>query len=205
MSISPSSMVEEVKNELITQIDRRFGHIEENHLVAISCLLDPRFKNIHFKDARACAKAILSARHQLEIANSSTSSDDADSDSLVAPAPVYDFWSHHKNLAHKQKEREGSSMQLSVKKQDEMSLYLAAPVSPLSTNPFEQWEDMKTVFPHLYNLAHEYLAIPATSVPSERLFSKAGSTLTKIRNRLSPKRLDKLLFLSDCTEEEWEL
>lgn len=41
-----------VKKEIIKQIERRFGQIEDNHLIAISCLLDPRFKNIHFQDAR---------------------------------------------------------------------------------------------------------------------------------------------------------
>lgn len=37
-----------VKKEILKQIERRFGHIEGNYLIAMSCLLDPRFKNIHF-------------------------------------------------------------------------------------------------------------------------------------------------------------
>lgn len=194
-------VINAVKKELIKQIDRRFGQIEDNHLIAISCLLDPRFKNIHFQDARACAKAISVLRRFITTTPSIIGSD-PDSDSSTTE--LYDFWSHHKKLAHTKKRSKTTNYSSSETK-DEIHHYLSAQVSPLCLDPLKQWEDMKVVFPKLYKLAREYLSIPATSVPSERLFSKAGSTITKIRNRLSPKRLNKLLFLSDCTEEEWEL
>lgn len=53
---------------------------------------------------------------------------------------------------------------------------------------------MKTVYPKLYNLAKKYYLLVGTSVPSERLFSKTGTT--EKRNRLTTKRLSKLLFLN---------
>ena len=40
------------------------------------------------------------------------------------------------------------------------------------------------------------LSIPATSIPSERLFSKAGQLLSERRSRLKPKNVDKILFLN---------
>lgn len=39
--------------------------------------------------------------------------------------------------------------------------------------------------------------VPATTLASERLFSKAGDVLTKKRNRLAPGKADRLLFLMD--------
>ena len=36
-----------------------------------------------------------------------------------------------------------------------------------------QWQENATVYPRLQQLAKKYLCIPGTSVPSERLFSKA--------------------------------
>lgn len=36
-------------------------------------------------------------------------------------------------------------------------------------------------------MARDYLAIPATSVPSERLFSAGGNMITEKRCRLAPK------------------
>lgn len=167
----------------------------------MSCLLDPRFKNIHFQDSKACAKAISLLRRYITTSPNVTSSEH-DSDSSLETA--YDFWSHHKKLAHTKK-RSKTSSSLEIPNKDELSHYLSTQVIPLSFDPLKQWEDMKVVFPKLFKLAREFLSIPATSVPLERLFSKAGSTITKTRNRLSLKRLDKLLFLSDCTEEEWDL
>lgn len=46
-------------------------------------------------------------------------------------------------------------------------------------------------------IARDYLAIPATSTPSERVFSNGADILTKKRNRLSPQTLRYLLCLRD--------
>jgi hypothetical protein len=44
-------------------------------------------------------------------------------------------------------------------------------------------------------MAFDLLAIPATSVPSEQVFSKAGDLITKRRNRLSKKNIRILMLL----------
>lgn len=59
-------------------------------------------------------------------------------------------------------------------------------------------------YPNLYEIAIKYLSIVGTSVPSERLFSKAGNILTEKRSRLSGTRLSKLIFLSSLDEIYWQ-
>jgi len=41
----------------------------------------------------------------------------------------------------------------------------------------------------------------ATSVPSERLFSKTGGIMAKTRNRLTGSRLEKMLLFADLPED----
>lgn len=62
---------------------------------------------------------------------------------------------------------------------------------------------MKHIFPILYKQARLHFTMVETSIPCERLFSKAGATLTKSRNRLTSSRLQKILLLADIPEEDW--
>jgi hAT family C-terminal dimerisation region len=44
-------------------------------------------------------------------------------------------------------------------------------------------------------LARIYLAVPATSTPSERLFSDAGNLLTAKRSRMNAELFKRIMFL----------
>lgn len=64
-----------------------------------------------------------------------------------------------------------------------------------SDNILAWWKSHDSHFPRLGKLVKKYLSIPATSVPSERLFSAAGRLVTKLRNKLGVKKTDMILFL----------
>ena len=49
--------------------------------------------------------------------------------------------------------------------------------------------------PTLAKLTEKYLCIPASSSPSERVFSTAGCVVSKNRNCLKPDMVNKLVFL----------
>ena len=59
-------------------------------------------------------------------------------------------------------------------------------------------EDKCTSLPFLSILAR--ICIPATSVPSEQVFSPAGHVVSKLRASLSPENVDALLFLRQNVE-----
>lgn len=75
-----------------------------------------------------------------------------------------------------------------------MWAYLNNPVINIDDDPLKHWEEIKISFPRVYKIAMKYLLIPATSVSTERLFNKAGATVTKSRNRLSGGTLTKLFL-----------
>ena len=61
-------------------------------------------------------------------------------------------------------------------------------------NPLEWWSQHENKFPILAELAREYLACPATSAPSERLFSISGLTIANDRASLLPDTAAEIVF-----------
>ncbi len=65
------------------------------------------------------------------------------------------------------------------------------------TNPLLWWKEKKNVYPHIADLARRILCIPTTSAPSERVFSTAGLTNSKLRSRMVSDNADMCIFLHD--------
>ncbi|CAH2000785.1 unnamed protein product [Acanthoscelides obtectus] len=84
----------------------------------------------------------------------------------------------------------------------EIRMYLEEPNIPRTENPLLWWKSRELLYPTLAPLAKKYLSMVATSVPSERVFSKAGQLITERRNRLKSKHVEKLMFLNYNQLEE---
>lgn len=67
----------------------------------------------------------------------------------------------------------------------------------------EWWKKNESYFPRLSQVANIFLAVPASSVPSERIFSTAGETVNKKRSRLHCANVDLLIFLNKNLERYW--
>ena len=84
---------------------------------------------------------------------------------------------------------------------DEISNYRTGPgltycdESGVVQNPLDWWRSHEKLYPCLSRYARRVLAIPATSAPSERVFSVAGQTATKKRNRLTGHAVTLLVWL----------
>ena len=79
----------------------------------------------------------------------------------------------------------------------EMERYIKHPVIDGDENPLKWWKQNEQRFPLLSQLAKKYLAIRASSSPSERLFSKAGLISTPARAQLKPEKVEMLVFLAE--------
>jgi hypothetical protein len=176
--INTTGMLEKVKLHLYNAMELYWNKEEEETL--ISALLDPRIKSLEFVDneeVRNKTKDLLKNKYdQLKTNSSLTVS--------TTPATL----------------SSGQSSLFSIFKRnstqdDELTTYLSLPELDFDLNPFIWWHDHKERFPILSKLARIYLPIPATSTPSERLFSDAGNLLTAKRTRLNPELFNRLMFL----------
>jgi len=97
-NLSVTDTMKEVQQSLKKELNKRFGLIEMNTHIAIATLLDPRFKNIHFRDLHACGRAIQKLKDIVKSDIAATSSESDEEQSVL-----YDFWQHHKELVHTKK------------------------------------------------------------------------------------------------------
>ena len=68
--------------------------------------------------------------------------------------------------------------------------------------PLQWWKENSATYPNLSKLAKRYLAITATSVPCEQLFSNSAEELNRKRSALLPDHVQYLLSLSDWLSEK---
>ena len=146
----------------------------------LATVLDPRFRNLKFlnNDQKSLVQAEL-----LRLAAGM-------SDIGTSPSPKRHKSALDELLGDIDDESENSNAS------DELSRYFTEKVAPRNSNPLDWWKQNEFRFKRLAKLAKEILGIPATSTASERLFSTAGLTVTKLRNSLKPDNVDALVFLN---------
>jgi hypothetical protein len=66
--------------------------------------------------------------------------------------------------------------------------------------PIQWWRENRGLYPLLSELAKKKFNFVGTSVPCERIFSKAGNLITERRTRLSGQRVEQILFLNVNSE-----
>ncbi len=78
----------------------------------------------------------------------------------------------------------------------DLQSYLLLPPQPRDSDPIERWvKQGRRLHPVMFEIAMKYLSLPATSVPSKRIFSTAGGVVTKKRNRLGEGSMWMLICL----------
>uniref|UniRef100_A0A3B4T2Q5 HAT C-terminal dimerisation domain-containing protein n=1 Tax=Seriola dumerili TaxID=41447 RepID=A0A3B4T2Q5_SERDU len=79
---------------------------------------------------------------------------------------------------------------------NEVQMYFAEPAISKKEDPLIWWRENEGRYPTLSKLARSLLCIPATSTPSERIFSAAGNICSQKRASLTRDHVEMLTFLS---------
>ncbi|KAK3922547.1 Zinc finger BED domain-containing protein 4 [Frankliniella fusca] len=202
-----------LKSTLQEEIKTKFSGIENLKPYTAATVLDPRFKTEGFSNSRnqiqvkANATSYVGQLVAAEINKGAVTLAEAlgAAEGEGPPADGADdgLWAEfdsnvraHAPLAH-----QDVAGGLPV----EWRQYLNSSLAGRKENPnaLSVWKVMKDQYPHVYKVAMRHLCAMATSVPSERLFSHAGLIATQLRNRLSGKNLDMLVFLRSVPEKLW--
>lgn len=99
-----------------------------------------------------------------------------------------------------------------IKLEAKLAAYELEPTMKMKDNngeyndPLKYWKKNEENSPDLAALAKEFLTIPATSAPSERIWSRAARVITAKRNRIKPEVTSRMIFSqenSDLIREHW--
>ena len=153
----------------------------------MATLLDPRLKSMKSWSDEVRNETINKLRAEFKTWQSVIVVDEpsnyVETSSSSAPSFIKNIFSH------------GQSQ---VNYEIEIDNYLndiITPTSPEATDVYQWWCINQHSFPILSRIARKYLSIPATSVPSERLFSDARNQVTSQRTSLAPEVVSQLLFV----------
>ncbi|CAB5366387.1 unnamed protein product [Rhizophagus irregularis] len=174
------------KNAILEDLTSRWNIFQE--LCMKGSFFDPRFKSLDFINSQEECDDIFSQLReefmifkQNEQIDISITSADKDTDDLMTE--MSSFW--------KKKNAKAAPIK------DEFQHYFDLVELPVleEYDPYLWWSTNKNQYPVLHKLAMKYLSIPATSMPSERLFSDAKNLITSLRTRLSSSVINQLMFL----------
>ncbi|CAI6342938.1 unnamed protein product [Macrosiphum euphorbiae] len=187
-----------LREQLLNNVRNRFQSLEKLLPIpyyANAAFLDPRSKKACFTNQQNANDAEASIISEIVglVQNQTTVLDEAVDEAEVneseSEESLWSFLTEKVNSIQSQTTNRSNAIIL-------VKQYLGMPYQNLSCNLIQYWQHHKDVLSPLSDIALKYATIPATSVPSERIFSKTGQIMSERRNRLLPDNLDKLIFLN---------
>ena len=182
---SDSANIRRFKISVESQIKSRWdlNDIASSDIKVIATALDPRYKSLKFLSVEKVCEVKTEIRHKIQSLqiNTNTSNSDPQAPSMKKK-PLDILFGPEENDE-------------SVSFEDEVDLYFSEPCTPRNSNPLVWWKANSLRYPRLSQLVKLLFAVPATSTSSERLFSVAGLTVTRIRSSLSRDNVNALIFL----------
>lgn len=209
-----SGLLRELKSKIADGIQKRLlsdhdGVPFYKSVCMISTVLDPRYKRLRFLTEDQKTGAYDEVKRRLNVKTSPGSEPETNPapDVSVKIEPGTDATPCIKLEKHSNALQfiMGDIIEIGddeVTEYCEFDQYMAEPIRSVSLNPLLWWKENQSRFPVLSSLAKTFLTIPATSVPSERVFSAAGLTITKQRSSLDPSVADAIIFMNKYSKSK---
>jgi hypothetical protein len=187
-------------------LGRQQRYISLHKIVIVAAFLDPRFKNLHpfvpesdrpavFSYVLTLMRSLtdtnntsepLSEQQQEQPTTNDTATTSQDSDDIFAEL-----------ITESGEQNDYITDDNAMICEAELNRYKGIKPIHHQHNPLKWWSENSAKFPLLSQLALRYLAIPATSASSERLWSRAANIITKSRTQLEGHVVSDLIMLKE--------
>lgn len=197
-----------MKHEMLTDLRKRYTE-DTMLLLSQAAFLDPRMKSLPFLSASKRTEIIQAIESNTVRVLDTVSETNLESPANTTQEPpkkrrkgehqlmnlIDDIMSSAQDDSQCSSVEQSSSLTVRERVEAEISRYTSEP--NYAGDPLKWWKANASRYPHLVHLARKYLCIPATSVPSERVFSSAGHIVSKKRACLDPSSVNMLVFLAE--------
>ena len=198
------SLAVQMMKEMTKNLNSRYQGLGITELLNFACFVDPRFKSMPFLDE---AKTQLLHDNVLAEMMKHVTPDPEQEEDTVSDSECV---AEKEPVAKKPKtglgkllggmfSKPGEKRRMSIreKAEQERKRYIEEPSPYIDENALRWWKRNHNRFPAIAAIARRVLCIPATSTPSERLFSKAGHIINSKRASLEPENRSMLCFLAE--------
>ncbi|XP_026028480.1 zinc finger BED domain-containing protein 1-like [Astatotilapia calliptera] len=192
-----SNLTKSIKKKILEYLITKYENPATQELMDMACFMDPRFKVSYTSTDRVSDIKTRVMSEMEAVAQKERSS--AEPEAQTDDPPSRPLKKAKKSLGSFFKAAPiptSSFMHLSQAVEAELNSYLLSTAIDSEEDPLAWWKLHKMTFPQLSKLARKYLCIPASSSPSERLFSTSGNIVTCQRTCLKPWRVNMLVFLN---------
>ncbi|XP_049441769.1 zinc finger BED domain-containing protein 4 [Epinephelus fuscoguttatus] len=194
-----TELTKTIKKNILLYLENKYSNPVTDELLDMSSLMDPRFRTTYIDPGKV--EQVKNKRAVTELLSLP-----AEKSTPQQPGPAVQVRQEAQPPPNKKMTLASfikKSMPVPSPHQSEggkvetkLATYLLTPEADPDTDPLEWWKRHEPNFPRLSNLAKKYLSVPATSVPSERVFSVGGGIVTCNRACLKPEVVDRLVFLA---------
>ncbi|KAM4014848.1 E3 SUMO-protein ligase ZBED1-like isoform 1-T2 [Anomaloglossus baeobatrachus] len=196
-----SEFSKNIKKAIHEELSFKYSNPEVNQVLNLTCALDPRFRGLDFLSQPDRVETL----HLLKLEASSLAKIITTEPICVTPEPQ-----NSRPPSKKAKQDSGiefllgdlcnvrnfSVSTVNQQAEQEISSFQTSEASSLCQDPLQWWKMHHTQYPLLARAARKLLAIPATSVPTNWLFTDAGLAVYRKRSALTAEHVDMLVFLN---------
>jgi len=188
VSITDSTIIE-ARKKLLENLKERWS-AGKNVYSMLASICDPRFKDLSFVNSKNARDSTKKMFKDFVSATKPAENNPEVSQELPPKKRIKDtFW---------------ETFDAPSTTTEELTQYLSRVQIPRQSNPLSWWRDSSHLFPRVAAVVRTLLCAPATSVPSERIFSLAGEVFSKKRCRLGAEKANKMIFLKK-NQKLWQM